>query len=56
MDKEVVVIYVQWNIAPPFESVVVRWMNIELNIQSEVSQKDKNKHYIIIYMESRKCY
>ena len=25
------------------ESVVVRWMNLESVIQSEVSQKDKNK-------------
>ena len=50
MDKEVVVIYVQWNITPPFESVVVRWMNIELIIQSEVSQKDKNKYYVIMHI------
>ena len=36
-----------------FESVLMRWMNIEPIIQSEVSQKDK---YCIqhIYMESRK--
>ena len=30
------------------ESVVVRWMNPELVIQSEVSQKDKNKHHILM--------
>ena len=24
-----------------FESVLMRWMNLELNIQSEVSQKEK---------------
>ena len=35
---------------------VMRWMNLEPIIQSEVSQKDKNKYCIItyIYIESRK--
>ena len=39
-----------------FESVLMRWMNVEPIIQSEVSQKDKNKYGILthIYMESRK--
>ena len=39
-----------------FESVLMRWMNLEPIIQSEVSQKDKNKYGILthIYMESRK--
>ena len=44
-----------------FVSVVVRWMNLEPDIQSEGSQKEKNKYilmniyiYIYIYMESRK--
>ena len=27
-----------------FESVLVRWINLEPVIKSEVSQKDKNKH------------
>ena len=36
-----------------FESVLVRWMNLESIIQSEVSQKEKDK-YCILYMESRK--
>ena len=38
------------------ESVVVRWMNLESVIQSEVSQKEKSKYRILtyIYMESRK--
>ena len=31
-----------------FESVLVRWMNLELIIQSEVSQKEKNKYCISI--------
>ena len=40
----------------PFESVLVRWMKLEPVIQSEVSQKEKNKYCILthIYMESRK--
>ena len=34
-----------------FESVLVRWMNLEPVIQSEASQKEKNKHCIYIYIE-----
>ena len=38
-----------------FESVLMRWMNLESTIQSEVSQKRKiNTVYEHIYMESRK--
>ena len=39
-----------------FESVLMRWINLEPLIQSEVSQKEKNKYHILtyIYMESRK--
>ena len=33
-----------------FESVVVRWMNLEPVIQSEVSQKEKNKYHIFIHI------
>ena len=29
-----------------FESVLMRWMNLESVIQSEVSQKEKNKYHI----------
>ena len=29
-----------------FESVLVRWMNLELVIQSKVSQKEKNKYHM----------
>ena len=36
-----------------FESVPIRQMNLESIIQSEVSQKEKDK-YCILYMESRK--
>ena len=39
-----------------FESILMRWMNLEPIIQSEVSQKEKDKYHILthIYMESRK--
>ena len=30
-----------------FESVVMRWMNLEPVIQNEVSQKEKNKYFIL---------
>ena len=32
-----------------FESVLVRWMNLEPVIQSEVSQKEKNKYRILMH-------
>ena len=31
-----------------FESVLIEWMNLEPIIQSEVSQKEKNKYCILI--------
>ena len=33
-----------------FDSVLMRWVNLEPIIQSEVSQKDKYKSYILIHM------
>ena len=33
-----------------FESVLMRWMNLELVIQSEVSQKQKDKYCILMHM------
>ena len=33
-----------------FESVLVRWMKLEPIIQSEVSQKKKNKFYILMHI------
>ena len=30
-----------------FKSVLMRWMNLEPIIQSEVSQKEKDKHHIL---------
>ena len=39
-----------------FESVLMRWMNLQPIIQSEVSQKEKHQYSILtyIYMEFRK--
>ena len=43
-----------------FESVLIKWMNLEPIIQSEVSQKEHDKYHTLthvcehIYMESRK--
>ena len=31
-----------------FESVLIRWMNLEAIIQSEVSQKEKDKYHLLI--------
>ena len=37
-----------------FESVLTKWMNLEPIIQSEVSQKEKNKYHILMHIyESR---
>ena len=33
-----------------FESVVMRWMNLEPIIQSEVSQKEKDNYRILTYI------
>ena len=30
-----------------FESVLMKWMNLEIIIQSEVYQKEKNKYHIL---------
>ena len=35
-----------------FESALVRWMNLEPVIQSEVSQKVKKKSYINTYIQN----
>ena len=34
----------------PFESVLMRWMNLEPIIHSEVSQKKKNKYCILTHI------
>ena len=33
-----------------FESVLMRWMNLEPIIQSEVSQREKHQHSILTYI------
>ena len=33
-----------------FELVLMRWMNLEPNIQSEVSQKEKDKYCILTHI------
>ena len=54
MGKKVVVIYtmeyysaIKKNI---FESVLMRWMNLEPIIQSEVSQKEKHQYSILMHI------
>ena len=44
---------IKWNKS---ESVLVRWMNLEPVVQSEVSQKEKSKYCVLmhIYVKSRK--
>ena len=32
------------------ESALMRWMNLEPIIQSEVSQKEKGKYYILMHI------
>ena len=52
MDKEAVVhIHMEYRSAikrNTFESVLMRWMNLEPVIQSEVSQKKKDKYHILM--------
>ena len=33
-----------------FELVLMRWMNLEPIIQSEVTQKEKNKYHILMHI------
>ena len=33
-----------------FQSVLMRWMNLEPTIQSEVSQKEKDKYRILMHI------
>ena len=33
-----------------FESVLMRWMNLEPIIQNEESQKEKNKYHILMHI------
>ena len=34
-----------------FEPVLNRWMNLECIIQSEVSQREKNKYHILTHIQ-----
>ena len=58
MDKEAVVHICNGTLLSikrnEFESVELRWMNLEPVIQNEVSQTKRNNIYQCIYMESRK--
>ena len=33
-----------------FDSVLIRWMNLEPIIQSKVSQKEKDKYFILMHI------
>ena len=33
-----------------FESVLMRWMNLEPIIQNEVNQKEKDKYHILMHL------
>ena len=53
MDKEGVVhngILLRHKKEDTFESVLMRWMNLEPIIQSEVSLKDKDKYRILMHI------
>ena len=53
MDKEFVVhIMEHYSVIKrnAFESVLMRWMNLELIMQSEVSQKEKDKYHILMHI------
>ena len=38
-----------------FESVLMRWMKLEIIMQSEVSQKEKHQYSVLTYMKFRKA-
>ena len=54
--------YTQWSITQPykgrlffflrktFDSVLIRWMNLEPILQSEVSQKEESKYHILMHI------
>ena len=54
MDKEVWYIYTMEYYSATkentFESVLMRWMNLESIIQSEVSQREKDKYCILTHI------
>ena len=54
MDKELWYIYtMEYDSAikrNAFESVLMRWMNLEPIMQNQVSQKEKDKYHILMYI------
>ena len=54
MGKKVVVIYTMESYSAikknTFESVLMKWMNLEPIIQSEVSQKEKHQYSILMHL------
>ena len=53
MDEEVVVQVMEYYSAIKrnnFESVLTKWMNVEPIIQSEISQKEKDKYCILTHI------
>ena len=54
MDKEVVVLihngYYSAIKGNAFESVLMRWVNLEPITQSEISQKEKDKYHILAHI------
>ena len=54
MDKEVVVHYTMEYYSAikrnTFEPVLMRWMNLESIIHSEVCQKEKDKYHVLIHI------
>ena len=54
MDKEIVVhrhnVIYSATKRNAFESVLMKWMNLEPIIQSKVSQKEKDKYHIVTHI------
>ena len=54
MDKKVVVIHTMEYYSAikrdTFESVLMKWMNLEPTIEAEVSQKEKDKYHILTHI------
>ena len=54
MDKKLWYIYIMQYYSAikrnTFESVLMRWMNLEPTIQREVSQKEKDKYPILMHI------
>ena len=54
MDKEVVYIYTMEYYSAikrnTFESVLMKWMNLQPFIQSELNKKEEDKYHILTYI------